>query len=104
MDEHGYPEAQDIAHLKEELSHMDFHRGANAIAQLIEATGYGTASLLGASGTNPGRLEVSTGGWSGCEEILSATHNTLWRMAFWESTHRGGLEVFADRSRAGGNQ
>ena len=102
MDEHGYPEEDDFAWLRAELSAMDFYRGANAIKQLIEATGYGTASLLEASGANPGRLEVTTGGWSGCEDILFLTHATVWRSAFWDSSHRGGLEVFVNRSGAGG--
>ena len=102
MDEHGYPDAQDIARLREELSHMDFHHGANAIKELIEATGYGSASLLGASGINPGRLEVSTGGWSGCEDILFLTRATVWRSAFWDSSHRGGLDIFTDEQIGGG--
>jgi len=97
MDGHGYPEADDISWLKGELSVMDFHRGANAIKSLIDATGYGRATI----GINPGRLEVATGGWSGCEEILSETHGTLWDTAFWESTHRGGLEVFLNTRTAG---
>ena len=97
MDEHGYPETDDISWMKGELSAMDFHRGANAIKSLIDATGYGRATI----GINPGRLEVATGGWSGCEEILSETRGTLWHMAFWESTHRGGLEVFLNTRTTG---
>ena len=94
MDGHGYPEPEDITWLKGELSAIDFRRGANAIKSLIDATGYGRATI----GINPEKLEVATGGWSGCEEILAETHDTIWRMAFWESTHRGGLEVFLSRT------
>lgn len=86
----GYPDDEDIEWLKEQLNQFDFHVGALAIKQLIDATEYGKATLE----VNPPKLEIATGGWSGCEEILEATHGTLWRMSYWYSSHRGGLEVF----------
>lgn len=40
-------------------------------------------------------LKMATGGWSGNEEIVSAMQENfaLWGL-LWESSHRGGLEVF----------
>lgn len=40
-------------------------------------------------------LKMATGGWSGNEEIIIAMNENLalWGL-LWESSHRGGLEVF----------
>lgn len=42
-----------------------------------------------------GLLKMATGGWSGNEEIVSAMQENLalWGL-LWESSHRGGLDVF----------
>lgn len=42
-----------------------------------------------------GMLKMATGGWSGNECIRAAMRENLvlWSM-LWESSHRGGLEVF----------
>lgn len=90
MDSYGYPSDDDIDWLKSQLSEMDFWKGANAIIELINKTGYGEAGI-----EKPHDLIVVTGGWSGCEEILLATHDTVWRAAYWVSSHRGGREVFS---------
>ena len=38
---------------------------------------------------------ISTGGWSGNEEIIAAMQNNLvWWATFWQSAHRGGHYVF----------
>ena len=94
MDNDGYPEPHDIEWLKLQLSDRVFLNGAKAIANLINATGYGKATIT----ENPPTLTVATGGWSGCEEILSETYGTLWRILYWESSHRGGLEVFKENN------
>ena len=40
----GYPDDNDIG-MKEELSSLDFHRGAEAIKLLIDSTFYGHADI-----------------------------------------------------------
>ena len=86
----GYPDDNDIEWLKEELSSLDFHRGAEAIKLLIDSTFYGHADIKG----DPVKLIVTTGGWSGCEEIMDVVFDSLWRMKYWESIHRGGKFIF----------
>jgi hypothetical protein len=89
----GYPDEEDIEYLKAGLSTGDFHDGALVLSELIESTGFGKATFTSdTSGFE--KLSIATGGWSGCEEILSETHMTLWRALYWQSSHRGGLEVF----------
>lgn len=43
-------------------------------------------------------LKMATGGWSGNESVVEAMrkNSLLWSM-LWESSHRGGLEVFRER-------
>lgn len=41
-------------------------------------------------------MEVTfiTGGWSGCEDVLSQLEKTMFHLRFWESTHRGGKVIY----------
>ena len=42
-----------------------------------------------------GMLRLATGGWSGNESIISSLKaNAMFMAMWWESSHRGGLEVF----------
>lgn len=101
MDANGYPDDVDLEYLRQELNTFDFSRGANALGQMITDTGYGRATLIsnpiGVKGyLRSYSLEIATGGWSGCEDILSAAVDTPWWSRYWESTHRGGLFVFKE--------
>ena len=88
--QHGYPDERDLFLLNQELNTDDFDRGAIALIVMLESTGYGSVSWI-----NNGRaIQVTTGGWSGCEEILEATHGTIWRSLYWQASYRGGREVF----------
>jgi hypothetical protein len=93
----GYPDENDIAWLKAVLSHSDFMRGAQALTELLFETGYAHCKWRGRPSNVTG-LEVATGGWSGCEEIIDAASGTVWWTIFWQSTHRGGLHVFGVES------
>lgn len=43
-----------------------------------------------------GEHHISTGGWSGNENIINAmSRNYVWWMFFWKSSERGGHYVFA---------
>lgn len=40
-------------------------------------------------------FELSTGGWSGCEDVIDALkNNRLWWVCCWRSLHRGGHYSF----------
>lgn len=42
---------------------------------------------------------ISTGGWSGNEDIIAALHsNEIWWMMFWSQSQRGGHYIFAPLS------
>lgn len=42
-----------------------------------------------------GRVEIATGGWSGCEEIMSALQdNHIFWAVCWHSSHRDGIAIF----------
>ena len=40
------------------------------------------------------RLTLITMGWSGCESVISALHETMFHFLFWESSFRGGLYTY----------
>jgi hypothetical protein len=40
------------------------------------------------------KLSIVTGGWSDNEHVTYKMHDNILFMMYWESTHRGGLEVF----------
>ncbi len=92
----SYPDEEDLLQLKQDLNTSDFMTGAQALHSLMMKTDYARCLWLGKVHERIG-LEVVTGGWSGCEKILEATHGTLWRSLYWDSTHRGGLERFVKR-------
>lgn len=39
-------------------------------------------------------VTLVTGGWSGCESAITALNKGFWRVAYWESDHRGGKHVY----------
>jgi len=40
------------------------------------------------------RLTLVTGGWSGCESVISALHGTMFHLLGWESSFRGGRHTY----------
>jgi hypothetical protein len=41
------------------------------------------------------RVTFVTGGWSGAESVLGAlSYHTIFHRLFWESSHRGGMEIY----------
>ena len=82
---------EEIVHLKQVLDDIDFYTGAVAIKELMEAQGYGRATI------ENGTLTCTTGGWSDCEYILRVVRGTIWGICHWESSHRGGKEVYQNR-------
>lgn len=48
-----------------------------------------------------GCIKMATGGWSANEQIAAALRRNAAFYAFrWQSSHRGGLEVFNDEAQA----
>jgi hypothetical protein len=41
------------------------------------------------------RLTLITGGWSGCESVISALQGTIFHLAGWESSFRGGKHTYS---------
>lgn len=40
------------------------------------------------------RLTLITGGWSGCESVISALQGTMFHLVGWESSFRGGKHTY----------
>lgn len=40
------------------------------------------------------RLTLVTGGWSGCESVIGALHETMFHFMGWESSFRGGKHTY----------
>lgn len=40
------------------------------------------------------RLVLVTGGWSGCESVISALQETMFHIVGWESSFRGGKHTY----------
>lgn len=88
---HGYPSRELIA----AISGATFANAAEAF-ELAEAyfnqCGYGRAWRT--QSEEGEELRFATGGWSGCEEVISTMEQNHALMYAWESSHRGGLYVF----------
>lgn len=66
---------------------------AYLVAELLEDMGYGRCVWADYDG-EAAEFAYTTGGWSGCEEVLSELEKTMFHLSFWESTHRGGRVVY----------
>lgn len=93
MDKHptftanGYPTAKTKRVIKE----WEFQDAPGWLQYVREAWDHKRGEIWEENGL----LKMMTGGWSGNEEIISAMRENfaLWGL-LWESSHRGGLDVF----------
>jgi hypothetical protein len=88
IDDDGYPEEASLCALAEwngPLSEMP--AVLDAVADYFNESGYGRARR------RENLWRFATGGWSGCEEVLSALP-PIFRAIAWRSSHRGGLHVY----------
>lgn len=83
-----YPDSTELAKASE--LPFDFLPGAEWMLFMFEATGYGSGEI------KDGVLTLHTGGWSGCEDLISAAAGSVWWFRWWHSTTRGGHYVFGD--------
>ena len=87
----GYPDDEDLDYLKN--SSFEGLKSFEEIKILFEATGYSNCRIE--RDTGKWVLTLSTGGWSGCEEMIGALmRNFVWWGKHWYSTQRGGLYIF----------
>jgi hypothetical protein len=86
FDRDGYPTDETLQAIRD-WPHTDH---AGLIEYVREAW-----SDYGRMWEQDGMLKLATGGWSGNESITSAlSGNAIFMALWWESSHRGGLEVF----------
>ena len=91
MDEHGYPDEVELARIKawpytDLLGLMEFVRARWMYASDAENTGYFSARGR--------RYKLSTGGWSGNEDLWGALMGNLMFVALcWQSSRRGGHHI-----------
>lgn len=86
----GYPEENDIELLVNFYgTPLEF---VQELRSLLKATGYASSNVSRENGAfhTGWLLKVATGGWSGCEEIMSAVQGTMFHFLFWSEISRGG--------------
>jgi hypothetical protein len=92
IDEDGYPTEEALDHLK------TFHgTGAEVVAYIRSLMNNGASmreDFVDGYGRNRQRPILVTGGWSGCEQVVSALQETIFYLAGWESSFRGGKHTF----------
>lgn len=82
-----YPTDKELVAIKR----YDILQGINGLVELIEPhlADYGRCEY------DKGKLMLATGGWSGCEDIISALRdNILFWETCWKQSTRGGLYKF----------
>lgn len=92
IDEDGYPTEEALAHLR------TFHGTAEDLVAYVRSLMHNGRSVLEEVTDDYGRpekrLTLITGGWSGCESVVSALSETMFHLMFWESSFRGGKHTF----------
>lgn len=89
LDEDGYPTDETIARIKA-WDPEDFEGLMWFLKSVWLYEGHCSPEL-------DGSWEVSTGGWSGHEDMISALAENHWWMFHWVGTVRGGHYLFAPR-------
>ena len=88
MDNDGYPDDDELESIKAwPPSDLD-----GCMEYVRERWKYADSGFFN---HDKGSYKLSTGGWSGNEEIIGALHeNVVWWMMYWQSSARGGKHVF----------
>lgn len=82
------------------LEYLETYRGSLCdfveLVQLAWVNGWVTEDPIEKRWESDADLELRlvTEGWGGNESILSSLDRTFFSLRFWESSHRGGLEVY----------
>ncbi|MEK9207777.1 MAG: hypothetical protein AAB922_04795 [Patescibacteria group bacterium] len=83
----SYPTTKELV----AIGKYDIQQGFNGLLELIEPhfADYGYCHY------SMGRLTVTTGGWSGCEDVMGTLqNNTLFWSMCWEASFKGGMYKF----------
>lgn len=94
LDEDGYPAAADL----EKIAHWDFS-DFEGLMEFVQSVwwaaewGFNKKKVDGHE-----EYHLSTGGWSGNEDIIQALReNVMFWTLYWVQSRRGGHYIFADR-------
>ncbi len=87
MDKDGYPEESELEEIRK-WPYKDSQGLLKHIAEMVDQ--YGLCKE-----TKPGHWVLSTGGWSGNEDIMGALQDNImfWALC-WQSSERGGRYIF----------
>lgn len=92
IDDDGYPTDEALDHLR------TFHGSTEDLVAYVRSLMHNGRSALedytNDYGVPEKRLTLITGGWSGCESVVSALSGTMFHLMFWESSFRGGKHTF----------
>ena len=91
VDDNGYPtdDSLDALYCSKETDREIM----NAVADYFNGCGTGRAEYL-SDGPGGFHLRLVTGGWSGCEDVLSHIPVAVWGRC-WEKSERGGAYEFS---------
>lgn len=92
IDDDGYPTDEALDHLR------TFAGTTEEIVSYVRSLMYNGLSVLedytNGFGKPEKRLTLITAGWSGCESVVGALHETMFHLMFWESSFRGGKHTY----------
>lgn len=88
-----YPTEEQLQKIRE----WDDYRDLIGLIDYIEDI-YPTYGFIKRTGKRVQRVVFVTGGWSGCEDIISAMDRSVGLMMAWESSHRGGKHIYKVRN------
>lgn len=92
IDDDGYPTDEAIDYLKAFQG-----TGTEMVVYIRSLMNNGSSVMedfVDDYGRDRQRLILVTGGWSGCEQVISALQETIFYAAGWESSFRGGKHTF----------
>jgi len=99
MDKHGYPESHELEKIRT-WSHANGFVCWTTLLGYVENLWKYSDYFHKPDGASEKLYSISTGGWSGNEEIIEAMkQNTMFWMMCWVSSHRGGHHKFEVKAR-----
>lgn len=91
-DEYGYPTASQLDAITQFSGPMGEFM---TTAEQAWPDPWGTWHQFDIDGDRPGTLwSLATHGWSGCESVIAAIDRTMFALATWRSSTRGGLHEY----------
>jgi hypothetical protein len=92
IDDDGYPTDEALDHLRA------FTGSTEELVAYVRSLMYSGLSVqedyTNVYGKPEKRLTLITAGWSGCESVIGALHETMFHIMFWESSFRGGKHTY----------